>query len=159
MKELYSIRKLNKCNISGLNKVSGILYACGRNMANEFNLHHWDNSRIKNCIIVALCNLKNDIYLVYCNEKPVATFQTRKIKKVFLFQKLATYPQFAGGGVGSACLAEIERLAKESACAEVICEVYDKSMYAINFYLHRGYTICGTTDTLKYRELKMRKVI
>lgn len=54
---------------------------------------------------------------------------------------------------------EIERLAKKSACTEVICEVYDKSEHAKSFYEHRGYTVYGETETLKYKELKMRKEI
>lgn len=156
---MYSVRKLSKCNIAGLKKVSDILYECGKDMTKKYGLHHWDNSHIKNYIIIALCALKNDIYLV-CNEKtPVATFQVRKKKQSLLFQKLATAPAFSGKGIGSYCLTEIERLAKENACAEVICEVYDKSEHAKSFYEHRGYAIYGATETLKYKEWQMRKEI
>ena len=156
---MYSVRKLSKCNIAGLKKVSDILYECGKDMKKKYGLHHWDNSHIKNYIIIALCALKNDIYLV-CNEKtPVATFQVRKKKQSLLFQKLATAPAFSGKGIGSYCLTEIERLAKENACAEVICEVYDKSEHAKSFYEHRGYAIYGATETLKYKEWQMRKEI
>lgn len=155
---MYLVRKLSKCNIAGLKKVSDILYECGKDMADKYDLHHWDNSHIKNHIIVALCALKNDIYLVYNGKTPVATFQTRKNgKKSFLFQKLATVPEFAGGGIGSYCLTEIERLAKDNDCIEVICEVYDKSEHAKAFYEHRGYTTYGASETLKYKEWKLRK--
>lgn len=54
---------------------------------------------------------------------------------------------------------EIERLAKESGCAEVVCEVYDKSEHAKAFYEHRGYISYSTTETLKYKEQKLRKEI
>ena len=54
-------------------------------------------------------------------------------------------------------MTEIERLAKEQGCSEVICKVYDKSEHAKNFYEHRGYTVYGATETLKYKELKLRK--
>ena len=154
---MYAIRRLNKFNILGLKKVSDILYECGKDMSKKYNLHHWDNSHIKNHIIVALCALKNDIYLVYRGKTPVATFQSRKTGQTFLFQKLATAPEFAGGGTGSFCLREIEHLAKENGCREVVCEVYDKSEHAKSFYEHRGYAVCGATKTLKYKELKMRK--
>lgn len=157
---MYSIRKLSKCNIAGLAKVSGILYECGKDMAKKYDLHHWDNSHIKNHIIVALCALKNDVYLVYKGKTPVATFQTKKTGQgQFCFKKLATSPEFAGEGIGTWCLTTIENLAKEKGCAEVVCEVYDKSEHAKGFYEHRGYTVCGETDTLKYKELKMRKEI
>ena len=104
-----------------------------------------------------MCAMKNDVYLVYNEKTPVATFQTRKMEQSFLFQKLATIPALSGGGIGSFCVTEIERLAKENGCSAVICEVYDKSEHAKNFYKHKGYTICGVTETLKYRELKLRK--
>lgn len=156
---MYSVRKLSRCNIAKLKTVSDILYECGKDMAKKYDLHHWNNSHIKNYVIVALCALKNDIYLVYNEKTPVATFQTRKTKQSFLFQKLATAPAFSGAGIWSYCLTEIERLAKESGCTEVICEVYDKSEHAKNFYEHRGYTVYGATETLKYNELKMRKEI
>lgn len=157
MKALYSVRKLRIWNIAGLLKVSDILYKCGKDMAAKYELHHWDNPHIKNWIIVALCAMKNRIYLVYDNKTPVATFQTRKIKQSFLFQKLATSPQFAGGGVGTFCINEIERLAKEENCVEIICEVYDKSEHAKKFYEHKGYLVYGKTESLKYKELKLRK--
>ena len=44
-------------------------------------------------------------------------------------------------------------------CKEVICEVYDKSEHARKFYEHKGYMVYGETDTLKYKELKMKKEI
>ena len=125
----------------------------------KYDLHHWDNSHIKNYIIVALCALKNDTYLVYSEKTPVATFQVRRKEQSFLFQKLATSPAFSGKGIGSYCLTEIERLAKENGCAEVICEVYDKSEHAKSFYEHRGYAIYGAAEPLKYKEWKMRKEI
>lgn len=65
---MYSVRKLSRCNIAKLKTVSDILYECGKDMAKKYDLHHWNNSHIKNYVIVALCALKNDIYLVY-NEK------------------------------------------------------------------------------------------
>lgn len=48
-------------------------------------------------------------------------------------------------------------MAKENGCKEVVCEVYDKSEHAKCFYEHRGYAVYGSTETLKYKELKMRK--
>lgn len=116
-----------------------------------------DNSRIKNWLIVILCALKNKIYLVYDDKTAVATFQTRKINEAYLFQKLATLPEFKGKGIGTFCLNEIERQAEVCGCKEVLCEVYIKSEHAKNFYEHRGYSVYGETDTLKYKELKLKK--
>ncbi len=156
---MYSIKRLRVWNIGGLLKVADILYKCGKDMCNRFKLNHWNNSHFKNWIIVLLCVLKNKIYLVYKENIPVATFQTRKVNSSFLFQKLATLPNYSGEGIGGFCLNIIEKKAKEKNCTEVVCEVYDKSEQAIKFYQHKGYQIYGTTDTLKYKELKLKKII
>ena len=154
---MYSVCKLKIWNLAKLLKVSNILYKCGKDMAAKYDLHHWDNSHVKNWIIVALCVLKNDVYLVCNGQVPVATFQTRKIGESYLFQKLATSPGHAGKGIGAFCLGEIERLGKQENCKEIICEVYDLSEHAKRFYENRGYAVYGTTDTLKYKELRLKK--
>ena len=154
---MYSVSKLSKFNVLKLKKVADILYKCGKDMAKKYNLHHWDNSHLKTWIIVFLCSLKNDIYLVYNEKIPIATFQTRKIGKSLLFQKLATNPKFSRLGIGTYCLSKIECFAKENECQDIVCDVYDKSEHAKRFYEHRGYTICGATETLKYTQLKLRK--
>lgn len=154
---MYFVSKLKIWNIAKLLLVSNILYKCGKDMAAKYDLHHWDNSHVKNWIIVALCAMKNQIYLVYDNKIPVATFQARKINQSYLFQKLATSPEFSGKGIGTFCLNEIERLAESENCKEIICEVYDRSEHAKMFYKHKGYLVYGETDTLKYKELKLRK--
>lgn len=126
-------------------------------MAEKYDLHHWDNSHFKNWIIVALCALKNRIYLVYDGKTPVATFQTRKVNEDLLFQKLATLPEFAGKGIGTFCMNQIERLGRAEDCRHLICEVYDQSHYAKSFYEHRSYTVYAATDTLRYKILKLQK--
>lgn len=154
---MYSEIKLKIWNVGSLYKVADILYKCGKDMAVKYDLHHWDNSHLKNWLIVLMCALKNDIYLVFDNKTPVATFQIQKKESSLLFQKLATVPEFAGKGVGSFCLNKIEQIGRERGCSEIVCEVYDKSKHAIQFYEHKGYTVYGTVETLKYNELKMIK--
>lgn len=106
---------------------------------------------------MTLCALKNQIYLVYDGINPVAIFQTKRIDQSYLFQKLTAAPKFAGKGIETFCIIEIERLAKSENCKEVICAVHDRDKHAESFYEHKGYTVYGETDTLKYRELKLRK--
>lgn len=38
-------------------------------------------------------------------------------------------------------------------------KVYAPSKHALDFYLHRGYKVCGNTKTLKYSEIRMEKVL
>ena len=127
-------------------------------MASKYDLHHWDNFYLKTLAIVCICWLKNNIYLVSNGSNKIATFQTRKDGDVLKFFKLATVPDCMGKGIGSFCLKEIENIALSLGCKEVSCDVYDKSEHALNFYLHKGYTVCGTKETLKYKELELKKV-
>ena len=154
---MYSARRVKIWNVAGLLKVSNILYKCGKDMAVQYGLHHWDNSHVKNWIIVVLCALKNQIYLVYDDKIAIATYQTRKIEQSYLFQKLATAPEFSGGGIGTFCLNQIELQARSVGCIETICEVYAESKHAKAFYQHRGYCVYGETNTLKYKELRLKK--
>lgn len=156
---MYKIKKICLLNLLGQLKVNNILFDCGKDMAVEYNLHHWDNSHFKIFIIIAICELKNIVYLVTDNEKPIATFQTKKVGKVMRFEKLASSPKNSGKGVGSFCINQIESIAKKAGCEKVCMEVYSPSQHALEFYLHRGYVVCGETKTIKYSEIKMEKVL
>ena len=152
---MYIARKISCFNLVALNKVSGILYRCGKDMAHKQGLHHWDNTKLKTFLIVLLCVLKNKIYLVYNTEKQaVATFQVKRTGEILHFSKLATDPYFSKQGIGSYCMQTIEQMASASGCTEICMEVYDKSNHARAFYEHRGYVVSGTLETLKYTELR-----
>ncbi|MBE6601960.1 MAG: GNAT family N-acetyltransferase [Ruminococcaceae bacterium] len=155
---MYTVRKVHLFQIGRINRVARILDRCGKDMAEKYDLHHWHNPHLKNLLIVVLCALKNRIYLVYDDAGvPIATFQTKQVEKNMRFEKLATDPSFSGKGVGSFCMNTIEEMAKAAGCGKVCMEVYDKSAHALRFYENRGYTVCGTVDTLKYTEIKMEK--
>lgn len=154
---MYTLTKVGLFDVARLNKVASILNACGKDMARKLGLRHWDNSYLKTFIIVGLCALKNQIFLLYDGSRPVATFMTRICKDGLHFQKLATAPSESGRGVGSFCMEKIEEIAKESGLQKVAMDVYEASKHAIAFYEHRGYRSAGVTNTLKYREIKMEK--
>lgn len=154
---MFTVKKLKNLDVCGIFKVAQILQKCGKDMAHKSDLHHWDNLYLKTLAIVAYGSLKNDVYLVLSDNKPIATFQIRKVGPSVIFQKLATLPDYSGKGIGTFCLSEIEKIAKNSSSNKIICEVYDKSENAISFYLKRGFKVCGEKETLKYKELKMEK--
>ena len=77
---MYSIKKIKLYDIIGQFQVNKILYECGKDMAKKYDLHHWDNGFIKNTIIIVLCMLKNNIYLIKSHNTVVATFQIKKIE-------------------------------------------------------------------------------
>ncbi len=154
---MFTVKRVHLFNVIKLLKVTDILYKCGKDMAKKYDLHHWDNSVLKNLIIVFLCVLRNKIFLVYKDKSVVATFQTRKKGAIFLFQKLATLPEVSGTGIGSFCLKTIEDTAKQQKCKQVECEVYEKSEHAKVFYKNKGYKEFAVVETLKYKEIKLKK--
>ena len=157
MAAAYKVQKVPKWNLKKLNQVCNLLYLAGRDMASRYGLNHWNNSYFKDMIVVGLCALKNDLYIVYDGETPIATFQLNRREKEICFQKLATDPSLMGKGIGSFCMTAIEEMAAQEGKQAVVCEVYDKSEHARSFYEHRGYAVTGKTDTLKYSEYQMRK--
>ncbi len=156
---MYILKKIGKLDVKNLNKVAHILNACGKDMANKYNLHHWDNVYVKTLVIVGLCNLKNNVYILFNDNKAVATFMTKQSGDALHFEKLGTLPSESGKGIGSFCMNKIEEIAKGTNCKKVVMEVYEPSQHAISFYKHKGYEVIGMTDTLKYKELIMEKRI
>ena len=155
----YELVKVKKSDFTRINEVASILNACGKDMAQKYNLHHWDNSYAKSLLIVGKCALKNDVYIVYDGKEPAATFMTKKHGDSFHFEKLGTLPEKSGCGIGSWCMGEIEEMAKKMACNKVTMEVYEPSKHAISFYQNKGYMVVGKLDTIKYTEVKMEKEI
>ena len=156
---MYSFIKVAVYDLPRLTKVASILNICGKDMAKKYNLHHWDNSYIKSFAITCLCVLKNEIFLLYSDKSPAATFQIKVKNKTLHFEKLGTHPSVAGQGIGSLCIKKIEAIAKKRGCNRVAMEVYEPSQHAITFYEHKGYKRVGMVDTLKYKEIKMEKSI
>lgn len=155
----YKLKKVSVYDIPQLTKVAAILNACGKDMARKYNLHHWDNPYIKSFAIVCLCVLKNEVFLLYSDNSPVATFQIKVKNETLHFEKLGTLPSAAGQGIGSLCMKKIETIAQKRGCNKVVMEVYEPSQHAITFYENKGYKSVGMVDTLKYREIKMEKNI
>lgn len=79
--------------------------------------------------------------------------------KCFDLKKLACLPEMSGKGIGMFCINTIEKMALKMSCKKVCMEVYAPSKHALDFYLHRGYKVCGNTKTLKYSEIRMEKVL
>ena len=138
--------------------VTNILYACGKDMAKKYDIHHWDNPLIKTFLIVLLCLKKNKVYIVE-DGKIVATYQTKTIDNSLYFEKLAVKPEESGKGIGAFCLKQIEEEAKNTGCKKVQMDVYSKSQHAIQFYQRHGYKQAGEDKTLKYEVVCLEKVV
>lgn len=151
-----SVKEIGITDLVGLKKVEKVLYACGKDMANKYDIHQWDNTHTKNMVILALCELKNDVFLVSdAFGNPAATFQARKTDDIYYFEKLATLPEYQGKGIAERMLEQIRKTAREKGCSKVACSVYEKNRYALEYYRKKGFTVCGTTQTKKYKLIDM----
>lgn len=156
-KKVERVLTHKKTDFTQLHNVARILNACGKDMARKYDLHHWDNPYLKSLIIAVICFMKNQTWLVYDDEKAVATFMTKVVGEGLHFEKLGTDPTQEKKGIGTYCIDQIESIARNHNCKKVYMEVYEPSKHAISFYEHRGYQIVGNTGTLKYKEVKMEK--
>lgn len=157
---MYKVKKLKVYDFKGIFNVVKILRECGKDMHQKYGLDHWDNIWIKTYLIVLICMCKNQVYMVIDKRNnPIATFQVKISGDKLFAEKLGVRPSFSGSGVGTFCLDYFESIAKDNKCNKVTFDVFEKSEHAIQFYLNRGYNVCGTEDTLKYKELKMEKEV
>ena len=157
---MLSVQPVRVYQIGKMLRVADILYACGKDMAGKYGLQHWNNSRLKTWAVVGLCMLKNKVFLgVNEDGRTIATMQTKLQGDALHLAKLAVHPSASGKGYGSECLRWGEEYARAQKCKSVEFEVYDQSKHAIAFYEHCGYEACGSTETLKYREIKMKKIL
>ena len=150
------INEIKITDLAGLRKVEKILYACGKDMVQKYDIHQWDNTHTKNMMILALCELKNKVFLVSDElGKPAATFQIRETDDILYFEKIGTLPKHQGKGIAEKMLEQIKMIAKDKGCSKVGCSVYEKNTYALEYYLKKGFTNCGTTQTKKYKLINM----
>ena len=155
--EKYTLKKIGTFNFGSIKMVSHILKDCGEDMYNKYGLTHWKNSYFKTLLITIYLSLKNQIWLLVDGNDAIATFQTKVVGDGLHFSKLAVSPSRAGQGVGSVCLAYMEKIARESGANKLLCEVYDKSEHARVFYEKKGFAENGNINTLKYSEIKLEK--
>lgn len=156
--EAYRVVRVGLFDPGYILRIADILHRCGKDMAEKYGLHHWDNPKLKTLFIVGLGLVKNRVYAV--NDKSgttVATFQVKRSGDRLHFEKLGTRPDMGGRGIGSFCLREIERIAAEAGCGQVCMEVCSSGKNALGFYLNRGYTVSGEGKTLKYPVTKLQK--
>ena len=154
---MYSFKKVNLFDISKQFVVARMLYTCGKNMAQKYDLHHWDNSFIKTLVIVFICMLKNDVYILFEDNVMVATFQTKVINRCLFLEKLCVLPEFSGNGIGSLCLKKVENVANDLKCEKIVLNVYRYSNHAISFYKKNGYRVSDTNISNNCKTIAMEK--
>ncbi len=69
------------------------------------------------------------------------------VPESFYINMLATYPHLRGQGVGSALMAQVDRLAGAANCRLISIEVFDSNQGALNLYTRLGF------DTVERRPM------
>lgn len=163
----FTLKKIFLLDMPSLLRITSILQKCGVDMYEKYGLSHWKNSFIKTFLVICFCILKKKkLYGVYNDAKQmIATFQVLfrpdsvdENAKLY-FGKLAVSPECGGKGIGSYCLDMMEQLAQKNGVHILTCEVYDKSEFALTFYLKKGFKIVGQKNSLKYTQIVLEKSI
>lgn len=155
------IKQVSYYQLRSLWTISKLISSCGYDMYNKYGLKHWYNSEIKTFLIILykLCTTHQRIFIVLQDKNTVATFQTEKRGHNYYFSKLAVLPRVSGNGIGGECINVLTKQAKELGCEYLTCEVYEKSLHALKFYLNKGFVQDGVKKTRKYVEYKLIKRI
>lgn len=72
--------------------------------------------------------------------RPLIELENR-VPGSFYINMLASYPQFRGRGVGTALMAEAERLAGAAGCDSTSIQVFEENSGALRLYQRLGYSI------------------
>lgn len=85
------VKQVHFYQIKHILGVATILNQCGKDMADKYDLHHWDNPMFKSVLIVCMRLLENKVFLVVEGKCPVATFQIREEKDALFFEKISGF--------------------------------------------------------------------
>ena len=153
----YDIEKVHKFNIIIFLKIANILYSSGKNMYKKYNIAIWRNCYLKTLVILTLCYLKNEIFVLKEKNKIVATFQLKMKSDSLFFEKLSTSNLHLNKGYGTICINEIEKIARLNNYNSIICEVYENYEVVKDFYFKRGFNVIGNRKTNRYSLLILKK--
>jgi len=135
-----------------------ILRACSADLRDRRGLRFWDPP-------YPLERLRQDaaeraVYGVRLGGTIVATFTVGTVPplpydpaawfepaaRALYVSRLAVLPKHQGQGIGSACLAAIERLARDASCAAVRCDAFAGDPLLLRFYERAGFIPRGTIE-------------
>ncbi len=144
-------------NVSGLEQIYHILKACGEDMYENQGLVHWKSPYPIAAIRADAA--EKEVYLVFDEEKPAATYQLLYEGNAVTLTKFAVRPEKAGFGTGSQVLRNIARQAAEKQIKRICIDVYDKSIKAIRFYEKNGFVKAGVAKTRRFNVIRMEKAV
>jgi GNAT superfamily N-acetyltransferase len=143
--------QLIKVGSDKVDEVHQILSVCGLDMKARFSLEHWIPP-------YPLHLLQRDIgeksvYLVRGSDQTLATFTIGTdpegygdvsvwrfpMDKAVYVNHLAVRPEFQGKGIGTWCMMQCEKIAKEMHCSAVRLDAVEKHVALINYYEKLGY--------------------
>lgn len=83
----------------------------------------------------------------------------QSVPESFYLNMLATYPQYRGQGIGTALMAQVDRLALAADCDLISIEVFDSNPGALKLYQHLGYTAVESRPIIASDYLAACKVL
>lgn len=147
--------KITSDDFGAIDEIFSILTKCGIDMYENQGLEHWK-------MPYSVANIKSDcdnrnVFLVYSENKAVATFMLTVDEGGALITKFAVSPDFSGKKIGSRCIDFINNWCKKKQIKRIHLDVYDKSLVAIKFYERNGFVTYDSAPTRRFRVLLMER--
>jgi len=164
----YSIRK---ATINDKDAIYHNIELCANDMFEKQGLNHWipvySIEKIEKDIIekeVFVLEYQNNIignFTMYSglNELWKDNYFYNNSKRIIYVSKLCIIPEYSKHGLGKMCMKYIENYSKNNQYDCVCLDVYDKAIYAVNFYKKNGYSVLGEAKTRRFNVLLMKKDI
>ncbi len=152
---MLTYKQVQADDLISINSIYNILKSCGEDMYENQGLIHWTNPYPINSI-QNNCESK-EVYIVYCLDEPVGTFQLEYTDDFVTLSKFAVLPTKSGNGFGSEIIKHIAEETVKKQATKIKIDVYEKSIHAIKFYEKNGFTKTGTAQTRRFTIYLMEK--
>lgn len=131
--------------------LESIIRACGRDMEARWSLRHWAGPYPFD--LVRQDARAGRLYAVERDGRVIGTFSVNLVPDDYIdltmyrepeapaayLHRLAVLPVHQGGGVGSWCVTQVERIAREHGARYLRLETYAPNVAATRLYLRLGY--------------------
>lgn len=161
--------EIKHANISDLQKINDLYFACSEDMKYRYNLNHWENPypqetlirRIEEGLVYKIISESGNFIGTFMLEKehpqPYIDAANPDNTSFRYLTRLAVSPSVQSKGVGSYALKEAENIAKSEGAEVMRLDFLANYEQLEKFYLKHGYKHTGKGNTKRFTISFMEK--
>ncbi len=163
--------KLKKADKNEIIISHALLVECGKNMYEKWGLRHW--FPFMDLEIFQHAMKEKDIYIVYQQTDPIATFNVSTHSREYYVDhlwsnpnesaiylgQLGIQPYLQGNGIGKWCMHQVEQIAREKKCKAIRFDALLIHPWLSLFYEKLGYRRCGIVKPAEWELVCFEKVM